>query len=323
MRKWASSHPLILADMAEELCEKPHFLSEGGEEAIKVLGIQWCPSTDAFCYAVNEQSSLSTPLTKRQVLSFVARIFDCNGYLSPVTIWIKIFLQQLWLQRDLSWDTPVSPVLSAQWKTFASQVPLLKNIKIPRHIETENLKSLSLVGFADASAAAYACVVYLRVCSQNDEVKTYLIRAKSRVASLKTQTINRLELNAALLLVKVIKSLEFLSKRLCIDNIYLFSDSAVVLSWLQTPPYRLKIYVANRVTQILEISEPNQWRHVVSEKNPADLASRGILPNQLVNNGFWFRGPSFLQKSPDTWPKPLINLEETLPELKPTTSCQG
>uniref|UniRef100_A0A8D8TQ66 Integrase catalytic domain-containing protein n=1 Tax=Cacopsylla melanoneura TaxID=428564 RepID=A0A8D8TQ66_9HEMI len=319
VRKWASSHPAVLKDMAEELCEKPHLFLEGGEEAIKVLGIQWCPAMDSFFYVVNEESSLST-LSKRQVLSFVARIYDCNGYLSPVTIWIKIFLQQLWLQNDLSWDTPLSQSMTNQWNSFANQVSVLRNIKIPRYIESDHAKSCSLVGFADASVAAYACVVYLRICYQNGEVKTYLIRAKSRVASLKVQTINRLELNAAMLLVKVIKSLDFLSKRLCIDQIYLFSDSAVVLSWLRTPPYRLKIYVANRVTQILESTEPKQWRHVTSEKNPADPASRGLMPNQLINNGLWFRGPSFLKQPPEAWPKPLTSVEQSVPELKPSSS---
>uniref|UniRef100_A0A8D8TAY9 Integrase catalytic domain-containing protein n=1 Tax=Cacopsylla melanoneura TaxID=428564 RepID=A0A8D8TAY9_9HEMI len=312
LRKFASSHPDVLRDLPQEVCELPHDL--GSDESIKLLGMKWNPSTDVFFYTIMPPDSNN--VTKRKILSSVASIYDLNGYLSPVTIWMKIFLQKLWLDKSVSWDSPLSPELNRQWVQFASELPLLSQVNIPRFILPS--KSADLVGFADASNEAFGAVVYLRVNDQ-DQVTTHLLRAKTKVAPLKVHTINRLELCAALLLAKVINSLKFLSKRVDINNIYLFSDSVTVLSWLKTPPHQLKIYVANRVSQILELTEPDQWSHVTTERNSADPASRGLRPSQLVNNGLWFRGPSFLKSDPDSWPTQPVTLQaKNLPELKPT-----
>ncbi|KAL1448058.1 hypothetical protein WDU94_015587 [Cyamophila willieti] len=319
VRKWASSHSAVLSDIPESLCEKPYSFSEGGEGSIRVLGLKWSPGTDSFFWEVNPPP-LSSTITKRQVLSFVAAIYDCNGYLSPVTVWMKIFLQHLWLDSSLSWDTPLSENLHEKWVSFTSELSELSKIQIPRHIILEGLQSIHLVGFADASKAAYAAVVYLRTCDWQGQVKTYLLRAKTRVSPLKVLTINRLELCAALLLSKTINSLAFLSIRLSINQIHLFSDSCVVLSWLKTPPHQLKTYVANRVTQILEITQPAQWRHVTTERNSADPASRGLSPTLLVKNGLWFKGPAFLKQPIEDWPLSSIDVPDQVPELKPTTS---
>ncbi|CAG5000617.1 unnamed protein product [Parnassius apollo] len=44
----------------------------------------------------------------------------------------------------------------------------------------------------------------------------------------------------------------------------------------------------------------SKWRWVPSNENPADLLSRGVLPDKLVNctstSKFWFEGPTFLSK---------------------------
>lgn len=316
LRKWASSNHDVIADLPPEECEMSH--SFDSSETIKLLGVKWCPADDVFFFTVSPPES--EVLTKRKVLSIVASIYDLNGYLSPVTVWMKVFMQMLWLEKNLSWDSPLSKDLQDKWNTFSSQLHLLSKIKLPRYILTENVKTVDLVGFADASGAAYGAVVYLRVCDSSNHVTTHLVRAKTRVAPLKVQTINRLELSAALLLVKVIKSLDFIHARVKINEVYLFSDSYTVLSWLKTQPFRLKIYVANRVAQILESTKPSQWRHVSTEKNSADPASRGLLPSQLVDNNLWFKGPAFLRSAPDSWPKPLDTVEQCLPELKPSVN---
>ena len=49
-------------------------------------------------------------------------------------------------------------------------------------------------------------------------------------------------------------------------------------------------------------SEPSQWRHVPSESNPADIASRGVTPEQLLEKDQWFDGPGFLWVCESQWP---------------------
>ena len=65
----------------------------------------------------------------------------------------------------------------------------------------------------------------------------------------------------------------------------------VVLSWLNSDSSRLKTYVSNRVTQIIEVSSPSQWRHVRTNENPADIISRGMRAQELSTSTVWWHGP--------------------------------
>ncbi|XP_008487934.1 uncharacterized protein LOC103524680 [Diaphorina citri] len=246
LRKWASSHPEVLSDLPVEDCEKPHML--GSNESIKVLGIQWCPKSDSFFYAVSVELDSPTT-TKRQVLSLIASIYDAK------------------FSRG------------AQACSGGHQYGCC--------LGSNNQSEIDLIGFGDASGAAYAAVVYLRVVKPDQQVTVHMLRARTKVAPLKVQTIPKLELY-----------------------------SATVLAWLKTEPYLLKTFVANRVMKILEASNPTQWRHVSSGDNSADLASRGLLPSELVGNKLWFDGPAFLYTDPATWPQSVGECVEPVPEMK-------
>lgn len=111
------------------------------------------------------------------------------------------------------------------------------------------------MGFSDASSVAVAAAVYLRVVCSDNRVIIHLVRSKTRVAPVKPVSIPRLELIASHLSLTV-KSLQPLRTRLNIKTVYLFTDSTVVLSWLRTPPHKPKVFVANRVVQILEVTSP-------------------------------------------------------------------
>ena len=64
-----------------------------------------------------------------------------------------------------------------------------------------------------------------------------------------------------------------------INRILLWADSTIVLSWLATSASKWKTFVANRVSQIQELTAGCEWRHVASASNPADLISRGTNPD--------------------------------------------
>ncbi len=87
-----------------------------------------------------------------------------------------------------------------------------------------------------------------------------------------------------------------------LSNTYLWTDSTIVLGWLTGNSRRLKTYVANWVTEIVEVSPPDRWNHVRTEDNPADCASRGILPSQLLNHHLWWSGPPWLTYYREQWP---------------------
>ena len=53
----------------------------------------------------------------------------------------------------------------------------------------------------------------------------------------------------------------------------------------------------------MELIAPDRWNHVNGLENPADCASRGLLPSELVTHKLWWNGPSWLKYPPPDWPK--------------------
>ena len=60
--------------------------------------------------------------------------------------------------------------------------------------------------------------------------------------------------------------------------------------------------MSNKVGEIQSHTNPDQWRHIPTKLNPADLLSRGIKAIKLSRSGVWWRGPDFLGDPEDTWP---------------------
>jgi len=58
-----------------------------------------------------------------------------------------------------------------------------------------------------------------------------------------------------------------------------------------------------------------EWNHVRTKENPADLVSRGVTPKELRESQLWWSGPAWLKNSisiQHQWP--LEELEETPPD---------
>jgi len=61
----------------------------------------------------------------------------------------------------------------------------------------------------------------------------------------------------------------------------MWTDSAILLAWIQGPSTKWKIFVGNRVALIQENKAAATWRHMPTYSNPADLISRGIEATAL------------------------------------------
>ena len=99
------------------------------------------------------------------------------------------------------------------------------------------------------------------------------------------------------------------------EKVYLWTDSTIVLAWLQKHPSTLKSYVSHRVSVILELFPSIIWRHLSTNQNPADHYSRRLSPQELKTCKLWWNGPEWLLY-PKEWPKSKHIFFKNMSEVK-------
>ncbi|KAJ0182606.1 hypothetical protein K1T71_001975 [Dendrolimus kikuchii] len=321
LRKWSSNSAEFLnaiSDTTKVEDDTMVLSSLNDDTSIKVLGLQWNPKYDKFHYSV---ASPSTICSKRSILSEVARMFDPMGFLSPVTIFVKYLIQLLWI-AGIDWDESPPQSICDQWLQFVTELPLLKNLKLPRYV-LFGKTDVQLHGFADASEKAYAASVYLRVIDESNKISVNLVFAQTKVAPLKRLSLPRLELLAAVLLTKLLTKVHNVYKTFIpLQNIFAWSDSSITLAWIRSPSFEWKTFVSDRVNLITSSVPASHWRHICSEQNPADCASRGVLPSKLDQN-LWFHGPSWLCNPESMWPVSKIDFTTDEERRKIVTLTQA
>ncbi|XP_038106574.1 uncharacterized protein LOC119766211 [Culex quinquefasciatus] len=296
LRKWTTNCPELLQHAAETDQTPVEVNLDERANAVKALGILWHPKEDEFSFKVN--LSPNSVNTKRQLLSDSSKLFDPFGWLAPVTIKIKILYQHLWL-CELSWDDGLPATVEPAWKEIKETLHLLEQIRIRRFAPNKDGK-IELHGFSDASEAAYSAVVYAREPDETGQAEMNLLAAKTKVAPIRQVCVPRLELNGGTLLANLMLAIVQALSHLEVE-LYAYTDSSIVLHWLSAHPRKWKTYVANRTSAILEVLPRDRWSHVRSENNPADCASRGLTPAELVAHPMWPHGPKEMNSKDDSW----------------------
>ena len=113
---------------------------------------------------------------------------------------------------------------------------------------------------------------------------------------LKQVTIPRLELTAVTISARIST---FLRSELTYPEIkeYFWTDSKIVLGYINNAAKRFHTYVANRVQEIRDATDPTSWNYVNTKDNPADDAYRRLEAANLVNGCRWLSGPNFLREN--------------------------
>lgn len=297
---------------------KPFFESVITPE--RVLGVKYDVHDDTFSIDVSLQDRPNSN-TKRGVLSAIASVYDPLGFSAPLMLEAKLILQESFRQ-GCDWDEALEEKLMFHWLKWKTQVQS-QSVKVPRCLQPISFGTLSRIDFhtfADASSKAYAACTYARLEDSSGHVHCALIMGKSRVVPLNRQfTIPRLELMAACMAAKLGNSVVADFSPTVSSASYYWTDSNVVLGYLRNQSKRFHIFVANRIQQILDLTSVGQWNHVVSDMNPADVATRCEKDMNM-----WLNGPKFLMND-----NPLHDSEESedievedLPEVKAmTTTC--
>lgn len=305
LRKWASNCSELLHAVSEDTrAMSPLVLFDASEEpALKLLGLNWDPASDTFLFKTH---LMAKGPTKRSILSDIARVFDPLGLLSPITMFTKHLMQRLWTD-GIGWDDPVSGDIERLWSRYHSELYQIADLSIRRRLTYDDACSIQLHAFSDSSEKGYAAAVYLRVETPTT-VQCHLVAGKSKVAPLKRCTIPRLELCGAVLAARLLNFvINTYAGRLRIDKQHAWTDSTTALVWIQSSPHRWATFIANRTSQIQELTSPSIWRYVPTQQNPVDCASRGLFPSELVNHPLWWSGPPYLQEAENQWPSTLMS----------------
>ena len=295
VKGWLSNRSLE-NEIAEH--EKPKMKLLQGTTQEKVLGTVWNHAEDVLLFNVNPPKDIT--LTKRAILSQIARIFDPVGFAAAFLVRAKIGMQRLW-QQGLDWDQELPSPKREEWTRFFQEMEDLNHVTFERSLTpVDAIEVPTLCIFSDASNEAFGTCAYIRWRTGSNKYDTRFIAAKSRVAPLKPLTIPRLELQAAVLATRLYQSIAEES-RLQFEKVVFFSDSNIVLSWIRSEAREFKPFVSARVAEIQSNSDPSQWRHVPGELKVADEVSRGIPAQRLTDR--WKQGPEFLQLSEEEWPQ--------------------
>ncbi|XP_059612589.1 uncharacterized protein LOC132259062 [Phlebotomus argentipes] len=281
----------------------------------KVLGVWWEPLTDVFSFRGQTDIPLDTTPTKRQALCTLMKVYDPMGFVAQFIIRGRIILQKIW-RTGIEWDDQMPFEIYQTWRGWVEQLQCLEEVEIPRCYAPIHMKKgrVELHTFTDASEDAYATVIYLRFIV-DDQIHVSLVKSKAKVSPLKAVSIPRLELQGAVIGSRL-ASFVAANIGIAIHRRIFWTDSTVALHWIKSDSRNFKPFVANRVGEIQEVSDPAEWRWVPTDLNVADLATRDKGSTDFAPTSVWYRGPEFLHQSENTWPKqreeetPLVAIAE-------------
>ena len=316
LRQFASNDVAVGSLLAVEFAEKSLL-----EDKVPTLGMKWLTSTDVFSYKglLFDYDHISLVVTKLVILSSFSKVFDPSGFAAPFILVAKLLFQDLWA-KGLGWNDAVDSDCRIAFLRWLDDLEVLRSWEIPRSYTPDGWSSVqkfSLHVFGDASPKAYGACVYL-VCDMPDSSRhVSLVIAKSRLAPLKSRvtssplTLPRLELMAGLLTSRLLCFARN-ALNLPIDTDYTcYADSKIALAWIQGDVHRWQPFVANRVRDIVKSTLPSHWKYCPTDKNPADLLTRGVSADELVNSKIWIHGPDFLlDKDLDDKPQYFDTTEE-------------
>ena len=194
----------------------------------------------------------------------------------------------------------------------------MKEIEFPRCIKPSNaIGDPVLVIFSDGSGDAYGAMAYARWMTKDGTYETRIVASKNRIASIKIVDIVRLELSGAVIgkRLRVFIQAEI---RYTFTAVYHIVDSEIVKAMINKESYGFNTYAANRIGEIQQKTDPQQWFWIAGNLNIADWLTRGKSPMELGLHSIWQTGPEFLRQRVEEWPVSSRTNVEKLPERHKT-----
>lgn len=307
LRSFVSNSPEVLSALGSDAASPTAMDMQLDTAAEKILGMYWCTAEDAFCFRL--QFNRVDPMviagkrrpTKREMLSATMSVYDPFGVLAHFTIYAKLMLQELW-RLGTGWDEPITPDLDQKWQQWLAKLECCRQVRVPRWYGRGITTSrVELHVFVDASQTAYAAVAYWRIEVAPGQWSVSFVAGKSRCAPPKLLSVPRLELQAAILGVRLCSSIKATHSH-ALAGTYFWTDSRTVVQWIRADRVQFRPFVAHRIAEILEETTVADWRWLPTAHNAADDATRAKYPVRFVADSRWLRGPDFLLQAELQWP---------------------
>ena len=140
VKGWISNKPLRSPSQNEK--REMATMFQGSVEE-NILGITWNNQSDTLTFKVNfelisriieaEQQQPKIKLTKRLLLSQIARIYDPVGFAAAFLIRAKIGMQVLW-KTGVDWDEEPRPAIRYKWIELFKEMKELSKITFQRSL---------------------------------------------------------------------------------------------------------------------------------------------------------------------------------------------
>ena len=248
------------------------------------------------------------PLTRRQLLSQIAGLYDPLGLVAPAkqkgAILVRRAFQEVKAHfgREDTWDIALSHELREDAIKLLMEYTDLGHIKFTRALTPPNRCGNPIgVTFSDGSDHAFGAVLYLRWESK-EGVVVRLVEAKAKLTPLdhKGDAV-KAEMCGAVFAARL-KDYFQRHCRIVVDHWYHFIDSQTVLGAIQHESYGFKTFFANRVGEIQSSTNVDNWLWIPAHENVADKITRGASPKDLTEDSEWQVGPNFLNLPESKWP---------------------
>ncbi|XP_041673981.1 uncharacterized protein LOC121529941 [Drosophila eugracilis] len=260
--------------------------------------MRWQVATDDFRFNVEYHRVPKSVLsgervpTKREFLSLLMSTFDPLGFLCCLMITAKLLLREIWRQK-IQWDEPLPEEVGRAFAAWRTELDAVGQFRCARHYFGRGAAwTIELHVFVDASQSAFAAVAYWRVTYKNGNVLVSFVCAKTKCAPMRTMSIPRLELQAAVLGTRVINTVKE-EHSVDISETVLWTDSKTVLKRCCLLATEWRRFWSRR-----------RWRWVPTADNAADDATRSQSKADLSPEYRWLSGPAFLRQPASGWPTP-------------------
>ena len=255
-------------------------------------------------FTINNDDDVDTlvktqKFTRRILMGKTLEVYDLCGIAEPLKAKLKLDVRKL---VDLDFDSTIPANLRESWISNLKLIQNSKNLTWQRSVVPENAVNpdeFELVCFVDAAMSMTGTCIYTRFLCKDGYYHSQLLTARSKCSS---STIPRNELCSALLGAQ---TLHIVMNRLGsrVKDYIVLTDSEICLFWITNTENRLKSYVFNRVQNIHRLLDKEQFYHVRTLDNSADLLTRGEIELEDLDKGSpWQNGPDWLRLPVDQMP---------------------